>query len=204
MTGHWTGNPFKWDFPATTNNPHIVRYMMAAGFVFPWETVLDAACAEGYGSKFIAMKAKKVIGYEIDEGCIARANNKKPKNTEFKVMDLDTCELPDVDVAVTLETIEHLNDMHHFIDQLKKHVRRAIIVSTPLGGTSFAYANEPPTPGTEKNDFGSHADVERLFEDEDWHNLTYFNYGYSHYGVYFKGQPEPPEDYKLKGFIHNG
>lgn len=174
----------------------MARYSMARGFVFPWETVLDAACCTGYGSKYIALMAKKVIGYEVDPGCIEAANQDKPANCEFYLKDLDTCELPDVDVLISLETIEHLNDLQHFCQQAKKHVRRLIIVSTPLGGTSFAYKNEPPGPATEKNDFGSHGDVERLFEDDEWHNFTYFNFGYSHFGVYWKGQPTPPPGWK--------
>lgn len=198
MAGHFGGNPYKFDFPAQTNNPHVARYAMARGFIFPWETVLDAACCTGYGSKFIALNAKKVIGYDVDEGCIADANHDKPENCEFKVMDLDTCELPEVDVAVTLETIEHLAEMPHFIAELKKKVRRMIIVSTPLGGTTYAYVGEKASPATEKNDFGSHQDVERLFEDNEWHNFTYFNFGYSHFGVYFKGQPTPPKGWKQK------
>lgn len=196
MAGHFGGNPYKWDYPAATNNPHISRYMMARGFIFPWETVLDAACCTGYGAKLIALGAKKVIGYDVDEGCIIAANNDKPKNCEFKVMDLNTCKLPAVDVAVCLETIEHLEGMPHFIDELKKKVRRAIIVSTPLGGTSYAYEGQDPSPATEVNDFGSHNDVQKFFQDDEWHNLTHFAYGYSHFGVYFKGQPKPPKGWK--------
>jgi hypothetical protein len=200
MAGHFGGNPYKWDFPAGPNNPHIARYMMAKGFVFPWETVLDAACAQGYGSKLIALNAGKVIGYEVDEGCIADANNNKPDNCEFKLMDLNECELPDVDVAITLETVEHTTPegMKHFISQLKKHVRRCIIVSVPLGGTSYAYVNEPPGPATEKNDFGSHQDVQKLFQDDEWHELTHFDFGYSHFGIYFKGQPLVPKEWEKR------
>ncbi len=198
MAGHFGGNPYKWDYPAATNNPHIARYMMARGFVFPWETVLDAACCTGYGSKFTALLCKKVIGYDVDVGCIESCKQDKPRNCHFEVKDLDTCELPDVDVAISLETIEHLNDLPRFIAQLKKHVRRCIIVSTPLGGTSFAYVNEPPGPATEKNDFGSHQDVQKLFNDDEWHELTHFDFGYSHFGVYFKGQPTPPEGWRQK------
>lgn len=200
MSGHFSGNPYKWDYPAGANNPHISRYMMAKGFIFPWETVLDAACCSGYGSKLIALSAKKVIGYEIDEGCIIDAKHNKPKNCEFKVVDLDSCELPDVDVAISIETIEHLSPegMAHFIKQLKKHVKRCVIISVPLGGTSHAYKGMEPSPATEKNDFGSHQDVQKLFQDKDWHILTYFDYGYSHFGVYFKDQPRVPAEWEKR------
>jgi hypothetical protein len=208
MAGHFGGNIYKWDWPAGPNNPHIARYLMARGFVMPWETVLDAACAQGYGSKAVALAAKKVIGYEVDEGCISDALQDKPENCEFKVMDLNTCELPDVDVAITIETIEHLTPegMLHFAAQLRKHVKRCIIVSVPLGGTSFAYVNEIPGPGTEKNDFAQHGDIEKVIigEGNEWHLLTEFNYGYSHFGVYFKEQIKVPETWEKRTGLAKG
>jgi SAM-dependent methyltransferase len=200
MAGHFGGNPFKWDYPAGPNNPHIARYFLARGFIMPWETVLDAACAQGYGSKIIALAAKKVYGYEVDEGCIADAKLDNPENCEFKVMDLDTCELPDVDVAVVFETIEHLNDMYHFTEQLRKHVKRCIIVSVPIGGTSYAYVNEPPGPATEKNDFADDGAIQKVVmgDKDDWKILTQFRYGYSHFGIYFKDQIEVPKEWEKR------
>lgn len=202
MAGHFGGNPYKWDFPAGPNNPHVARYLMARGFVMPWETVLDAACAQGYGAKAVALAAKKVIGYEIDEGCIENALEHKPDNCDFKVMDLNTCELPDVDVAITIETIEHLTPegMMHFAEQLRKHVKRCIIVTVPLGGTSYAYVNEPPGPATEKNDFAQHGDIEKVIigDSPDWHLFFEFTFGYSHFGVYFKDQIQVPKEWEKR------
>lgn len=202
MSGHFGGNPYKWDYPAGANNPHVARYMMARGFILPWETVLDGACAQGYGSKIIALAAKKVFGYEIDEGCIEDAKRDKPENVEFKVMDLNTCELPDVDVAVTIETIEHLTPegMVHYTKQLRKHVKRCIIVTVPLGGTSHAYVNEPPSPATEKNDFPQHGDIEKVIigGTKEWKLFNEFNYGYSHFGIYFKEQIKVPKEWESK------
>lgn len=188
MTGHWTGNPFKWE-GGGANSPHITRYFLARGFIFPDEIVLDAACCTGYGSKMLAQVAKKVIGYEIDEGAIADAKRHCPPNCEFEVKDLDTCELPDVDVTVSIETMEHLNDLKHFIDQVKKHTRRAFIVCVPLGGTSDKYKNEPPSPGTEKNDFFKPQDVAPHIVDDEWKEFNSFEYGYSYFGIFYKKSP---------------
>ena len=198
MSGHFGGNPYKWDYPANVNNPHIIRYFLARGFIFPWETVLDAACATGYGSHLFSQYAKKVYGYDIDTGCIESAKHDCPINCIFEVKDLNTCELPDVDVAVTIETIEHLDNMNHFIDQLHKHVKRLILVTVPLGGTSQAYKNEPSSPATEKNDFMSPVDVDNLIapNKSDWHEYNGFQFGYSFFGVYFKKSPEIPLGWK--------
>jgi len=184
MSGHYGGNPLAWDGGA--NAPHISRYFIARGWIMPHEVVLDAACCTGYGSKMIANTAKKVIGYEIDEGCIVAANHDKPDNCEFKVMDLNKCELPEVDVLVSLETIEHLDDMNHFIKEVKKKVKRLIVACVPLGGTSWAYKDEEPSPATEKNDFMNHAEFDKLFMDDEWKKQAGFEFGYSYFGVYFK------------------
>jgi cyclopropane fatty-acyl-phospholipid synthase-like methyltransferase len=186
MAGHFGGNPYaKWGRDA--NAPHVSRYFLARGWVMPGETVLDAACCTGYGSHLLAQVAGKVIGYEVDEGCISDANGRwGEEKIDFQVKDLDTCELPDVDVAVTIETVEHLNDMNHFLDQLTKHVKRLVIITVPLGGTSYAYVNEVPSPATEKNDFGNGDAVDAHFFKRGWEKMTDFKFGYSYFGVYYK------------------
>ncbi len=163
---------------------------MAAGWVYPHETVLDAACCTGYGSHILSYHSKNVVGIEVDDGCIDHAQRVwKRDNIEFINADLNTYELPEADVAVTIETVEHLDDMHHFINQLKQKIRRLIIITVPLGGTSWAYKNEPNSPATEKNDFMTEADVSKLFVDDQWKELNGFQYGYSYFGVYFRKEP---------------
>lgn len=185
MAGHFGGNMYgTWGRDA--NAPHISRYFLARGWVMPGETVLDSACCTGYGSRMIAQIAGKVIGYEVDPGCIDAAKALNIKNAEFHVMDLDTCELPDADVVISIETIEHLNDMHHFLDQVNKHIKRLAIVSVPLGGTSWAYKDEVPSPATEKNDFGTGNDMDKLWFDRGWQKMTDFQFGYSYFAVYYK------------------
>lgn len=204
--GHYGGNPFRWDLKGGANAPHIVRYFIAKGFVFPWETVLDAACATGYGSKLIALQAKHVIGYEIDEGCIESAERNKPNNCEFHLKDLNTCELPDVDVCVTLETIEHLTPegMLHYTKQLREHVKRCIVVSVPSGGSSFEYVNEVPSPATEKNDFFSIKDLNNVVapEGSGWRMFFDFPFGRSYYAIYARMDEliDIPEEYRRFGF----
>lgn len=155
----------------------------------PGEVVLDSACCTGYGSYMLGQIASKVIGYEIDEGCIQDAKDiwgTRNKNLQFEVKDLDTCELPDVDVVVSIETIEHLNDMHHFMDQCTKHVKRLAIISVPVGGTSYAYIGQEPSPATEKNDFGTGDDMDKLWFERGWQKMADFKFGYSYFCVYYK------------------
>lgn len=188
FSGHFGGNPYgTWGRDA--NAPHVSRYFLARGWIMPGETVLDAACATGYGSHLLSQIAGKVIGYEVDEGCVQDAKDiwgAKSPNAEFHAKDLDTCELPDVDVLVSIETIEHLNDMHHFLDQATKHVRRLVVGSVPVGGTSWAYKGQEPSPATEKNDFGTGSDLDKLFFERGWEKMSDFQFGYSYFFVYYK------------------
>lgn len=188
MAGHWGGNLYgTWGRDA--NAPHISRYLLARGWIQPGEIVLDAACCTGYGSHILSQAAGKVIGYEIDEGCIADAKaiwGPRSPNVEYQVQDLDACEFPDVNVVVSLETVEHLFNMYHFLDQITKHVSRLAIISVPVGGTSYAYVGQTPGPATEKNDFGTGNDLDKLMFERGWGKMADFLFGYSYYCIYFK------------------
>lgn len=186
MAGHFGGNPYgTWGRDA--NAPHVSRYFLARGWVMPGETVVDAACCTGYGSNLISQVAAKVYGFDVDEGCIQDAKDIWGNdNIEFEVRDLNTCELPEADVLVSIETIEHLDDMHHFIDEASKKIKRLVIVTVPLGGTSYAYVNETPGPATEKNDFGTGDDMDKLWFKNGWQKMTDFKFGYSYFCVYYK------------------
>lgn len=166
---------------------------MARGWVMPKEVVLDAGCGTGYGTYLLALNCEKAIGIDIDEGCITQANRDwRLENTEFVVGDLSLMELPEVDVAIAIETIEHLDNMHHFAEELKKKVKRLIVITVPIGGTSFAYKKEKPSPATEKNDFMNDGEVDKLFFNGEWKKQTGFRYGYSYFGVYFREEPKKP------------
>lgn len=189
MSGHYGGNPYKWD--GGTNAPHISRYFLARGWVMPGETVLDAACATGYGSHLLSQIAGKVLGREVDEGCIESANaDWAAPNIDFKVMDLDKEEWPDADVLVSIETLEHVNDLNHAMKQIKKHIKRAVVMTVPLGGTSHAYTEEErKTPAGECNDFNNSAHVQDLFFKHGWKIQTEFQFGYSGFFVFYKKAP---------------
>lgn len=184
------------------NAPHISRYFLARGWVMPGETVIDAACCTGYGSHLIGQVAGKVYGLEVDEGCIRDADARwSAENIEFKLHDIDKEELPDADVLITIETMEHVQDLDHYLDQMWKHVRRAVILTVPLGGTSHTYTEaEKLTPAGENNDFNNEAHVEEIFTSRGWHMQTNFRFGYSGFFVFFKDAPPLPEGYDKNGY----
>lgn len=200
MAGHFGGNPYAW--VGGTNAPHISRYFIARGWVMPGETVVDAACCTGYGSHLIGQVAGKVYGLEVDEGCIQEAKSRWPAdNIEFRIHDIDKQELPDADVLITIETAEHVQDLDHFLDQMVKHIKRAVIFCVPLGGTSYAYTEEEKaSPAGENNDFNNMAHVEAMFNERGWKLQTNWEYGYSGMFVFFKVPPKVPKGYDKNGY----
>lgn len=195
------GNPYAWD--KGPNAPHISRYFLARGWVLPGETVLDAASASCYGSHILAMdKTVKVLAREINANLIAEGHGRfGDENVDYKVMDLDTEEWPDCDVSVHIETLEHVQDLDHALQQITKHTERCVIITVPLGGTSFDYTEaERLTPDGENNDFNNMAHVLKMFEDLGWKEQTSFNFGYSGFFVFHKHAPKVPKGFDSNGF----
>lgn len=201
MSGHFGGNPYAWG-SVDSNTPHISRYFLASGWVIPDETVLDAACCTGYGSHIISLKAQNVIGVETDQGAIDEAKIRWPgANIDYRCQDLDKIEWPDADVLISLETFEHVNDLQHCVEQAQKHIKRLIVVTVPLGGTSWDYTKEQrKTPAGECNDFEDMAALEKTFVNDEWKVQCTFQFGYSGFAVFFRKPPHVPEGYDEGGF----
>jgi len=108
--------------PANIFNEHEHRYNFAAQFV-PGQVVLDIACGSGMGSQFLLEAgAKKVLGVDIDRQSLSVASNKYPK-IEFTWGDASR-HIPfsdaSVDVVVSFETIEHLQDQERFLNECRR------------------------------------------------------------------------------------
>ena len=114
----------------------INRYAFASQYVKGKE-VLDIACGEGFGSRYLKLKgAKRVIGGDISDKAIECARSfYSEEGVEFIL--LDAQELPfsssSFDVIVSLETIEHLRDPRRFLKECFRILRREgiFICSTP-------------------------------------------------------------------------
>ena len=92
---------------------HKDRYRFASQFCSN-KNVLDASCGCGYGSFFLSLVAKKVLGIDVSEEAIEFANKYwNNSNTTYKAFNLGNSsyeELGKFDVVITFETIEHLKD----------------------------------------------------------------------------------------------
>lgn len=118
---------------------HVARYIFASSFIKNNDLVVDVACGTGYGSYVLARKGvKKVIGIDISNAAIEYAKKKysgRVNNIEFLVG--NAMEMPisshEVDVVVSFETIEHLNDPEAFLLECRRVLKDEglLILSTP-------------------------------------------------------------------------
>ena len=109
---------------------HLVRYFFARGFVSPGDTVMDAACGTGYGSRLLADVAETVCAVD-------QLENIKEEWQQDNIMYLESdmnkkANYPEVDILVSLETLEHLETPEVFIDMMKDRIKKFFIYSVPL------------------------------------------------------------------------
>ena len=102
---------------------HWHRYHFARRWV-EGKRVLDVACGEGYGSALLARGAAQVTGVDVSEEAIAHARGAYGAfaNVRFECAPCTRLPLADgsVDVAVTFETIEHIDPQETFLDELAR------------------------------------------------------------------------------------
>lgn len=119
---------------------HMVRYALAATLVRPGDTVLDCACGLGYGSAILAAQSAgaRYIGVDIDPGSTAYAsanfgNQYGIDYVSASATDLAFLEDDSIDLVVTFETIEHVDDYQAFINEALRVLRPdgRIIASVP-------------------------------------------------------------------------
>lgn len=107
---------------------HVARYVLAADRVHAGDTVLDAACGLGYGTAVLAScsSGANFIGVDIDPESISYAEaNYASLNPAISYRACDITKLsfiPDhsIDVVVSFETIEHIENYDLFLNEIKR------------------------------------------------------------------------------------
>ena len=112
---------------------HVGRYRFAKDFV-RGKRVLDIACGEGYGAAALAKAgAANVIGIDISPDICQHAQHKY--GLDARPGDAQAIPLQDqsIDLIVSFETIEHVNDPAAFLDECARVLvpKGMLIVSTP-------------------------------------------------------------------------
>lgn len=118
---------------------HLQRYYSIQGLVKD-KTVLDAACGEGYGSYLLSLYANKVTGIDIDEKTVKHARDKYGESEKLNyvcgsVADLCMVKSHSIDVVVSFETIEHIDESSQraFLADIYRVLKEdgILIMSTP-------------------------------------------------------------------------
>ena len=103
---------------------HVARYRWASAAV-RGQGVLDVACGTGYGSALlIRAGARSVCSLDVSAAALAfgRARYAGPAYARADALDIPL-RAGSIDVAVSLETIEHLIDARRFLVELRRVLR---------------------------------------------------------------------------------
>lgn len=114
---------------------HWHRYLFARELVRDRD-VLDIASGEGYGSALLAQAAASVVGVDIDAAAVEHAAARYPSaNLRFAVGACTAIPMGDasVDVAVSFETLEHIDSHEAMMSELRRVLRPGglLVISTP-------------------------------------------------------------------------
>lgn len=114
---------------------HLHRYFFARAFCDGLD-VLDVAAGEGYGSAYLAQKARCVTGVELSEEMVAHANASYGQaNLSYRQGDARRLEFAtdSFDVVTSFETIEHFLEQDLFLDEVGRVLRPGgiLIISSP-------------------------------------------------------------------------
>jgi len=105
---------------------HLVRYRHAAT-LFSNKKVIDAACGVGYGSSILQHSGCTVDAYDISGEAIAHARVYfQGAGTVYHHANLYDVVFPKSDVAISFETIEHLDHPRGFLIRLRQAVKELI------------------------------------------------------------------------------
>ena len=140
------------DMPESDKLGHYFRYHLVAGYLLPFERVLDAACGIGYGQKILYQRGP-ISYFGVDRFINSEAPNMICADlTEWQ---------PDFefDVFVGFETIEHLSEYENYLD-IARQAQRMIFLSAPVVPTRHVNRHH-------LHDFRE-GDLNDLIRDENW------------------------------------
>ncbi len=114
---------------------HFHRYAMVLELARE-KDVLDIACGEGYGTAALALVARSAVGVDRDAESVRHAAARyMAMNVGFRTGDCTQIPAGDAsfDLAVSFETIEHLNEQERMLGELKRVLRPngVLVISSP-------------------------------------------------------------------------
>jgi SAM-dependent methyltransferase len=126
---------------------HLKRYEFARPYA-EGKDVLDAGCGVGYGTAFLAERARRAVGVDLSADAIGYARRRYGvHNVRDEVGDLLALPFADgsFDVVCAFETIEHLSQPGDFVAEAARVLRSGglLIASTPHVETTDPHPASP-------------------------------------------------------------
>ena len=132
---------------------NLQRYIFALHYCQD-KIVLDASCGSGLGTYLYSCLAKRVMAIDRNDEALEYAKQfpNPDRKVHFIKADLEKDLLPEHDVCISLETIEHLENPDFFLSQLKGS---ELVFSIPLNSLTVS-------PGFHKYDFRTIDDIKEV------------------------------------------
>lgn len=119
---------------------HMSRYVwVIEQLVCPGDTVVDLGCGTGFAMGMLAAKCDHVVGVDLDPAVVGLAEKLGLTNASFYRDDVcstgltERLDIHNVDVVISMETIEHLEDYFSYIENAMKMMKSGgvFVVGTP-------------------------------------------------------------------------
>jgi SAM-dependent methyltransferase len=164
--------------PAQVFREHEMRYRFAAGYVRD-RIVLDVASGTGVGTLFLLKSgAKACMGIELDHRAAVYAASAYPECSFIRGDAGQMCLADEaLDVVVSFETIEHLQDPVQFLNECQRVLRPGglLICSTPNRSVYGLWGGNPfHVRELTLEEFRNH--IETLFDDCQLYGQIQVNY----------------------------
>ncbi len=149
------------------------RYRFAAGYCHG-KDVLEVACGSGQGLGYLALKARKVVGGDIDEKNLkfARDYYQGRPNIELRILDAHKLPFSDssFDCVILYEAIYYLDDPELFVAEARRVLRDNGVIIICTANKDLADFN--PSPYS-KRYFGAN-ELASLLKSSGWRNIGIF------------------------------
>lgn len=132
----FTGERITWNDPASHIGDFklITELYMQAMVEAVGKRVIDAAAGTGFGTFLLSLVAEEVFAIERDAEAVAEFDGKLPFKAPVRILPIDLEKEPvdiTADLAVSIETIEHLENPEFFLANLKA---KSLFFSIPCYG----------------------------------------------------------------------
>ncbi len=119
---------------------HVSRYIWAAQlFVQPEHHVLDFGCGTGFGVALLSPRCLDIVGIDLDPNVVGLGQRFQLSNAKF--LCANACKpglgaalgIGAIDVVLSMETIEHLEDYFTYLENVVSMMKQAgaLVVGTP-------------------------------------------------------------------------